>query len=52
MKFWLLFSDKEECWSPGAASVGGQLHRAGEESRPSKDGIDCPEKHRERNMHV
>ena len=35
MKLLLLFSAQEECWSPGAASGGGQLHQAGEESRAS-----------------
>ena len=29
MIFLLLFSVQEECWSPGAASGGGQLHQAG-----------------------
>ena len=41
MKFLLLFSAQEECWSPGATSGGGQLHQAGEESRASMAGIDC-----------
>ena len=27
MTFLLLFSVQEECWSPGAASGGGQLHQ-------------------------
>ena len=52
MKLLLLFSAQEECWSPGAASGGGQLHQAGEESRASMAGIDCQEEYRERNIDV
>ena len=29
----LFFFVQEKCWNPGAASVGGQLHQAGEEPR-------------------
>ena len=47
---WLLFSSQDECWSPGAASGGGQLHQAGEEYRASMAGIDCQEEYREINM--
>ena len=48
--FGFFFSAQEECWSPCAASGGGQLHQAGEESRASMAGIDCQEEYRERNM--
>ena len=40
----------DECWSPGAALGGGQLHEAGEEYRASMAGIDCQEEYRERNI--
>jgi len=52
MTFLLLFSVQEECWSPGAASGGGQLHQAGEESTALMAGMDCQEEYRERNMDV
>ena len=48
MKLLLLFSAQEECWSPGAASGGGQLHRVWEESRAWMAGIDCQEEYREK----
>ena len=48
MKLFLLFSAQEECWSPGAASGGGQLHQAGEESRASMAGMDCQEEYTEK----
>ena len=52
MTFLLLFSVQKECWNPGAASGGGQLHQAGEESKASMAGMDCQEEYRERNMDV
>ena len=52
MKCLLLFSVQEECWSPGDALGGGQLHQVWEESRASMAGIDCHEEYRERNMDV